>query len=99
MRRTPLPEGLYCPNPECALFGQEDGHQLDRHTYYGPHRTIQYLCRACGKTFSETMKADIEGAEAVGIPGVLVRNHSTKAKYNVHTLTDLVDLLGDIRGS
>jgi len=45
------------------------------------------------------MKADIEGAEAVGIPGVLVRNHSTKAKYNVHTLTDLVDLLGDIRGS
>lgn len=47
----------------------------------------------------DSLKADIEGAEAEGIPGVLVRNHSTKAKYNVDTLTDLVDLLEEIAGS
>jgi len=50
----PLPEGLYCPNPECSSFGQEEDCQLERHAYYGPNRTTQYLCRACGKTFSET---------------------------------------------
>lgn len=49
-----LPDGLYCPNPECPRFGQEEGCQLERHAYYGPNRTTQYLCRACGKTFSET---------------------------------------------
>lgn len=54
MRQKPRPDGLYCPNPECALFGIEEGCQLDRHAYYGPDRTPQYLCRACGKTFSET---------------------------------------------
>ena len=54
MKREPLPEGLYCPNPECSVFGQEEGRQLERHAYYGPDRTTQYLCRACGKTFSET---------------------------------------------
>ena len=54
MRQTALPEGLYCPNPDCPLFGQEADSQLDRHSYYGPNRTTQYLCRACGKTFSET---------------------------------------------
>jgi transposase-like protein len=54
MRQTPLPAGLYCPNPACALFGQETDNQLDRHAYYGPHRTTQYLCRACSQTFAET---------------------------------------------
>lgn len=54
MRQKPRPDGLYCPNPECALFGSADGSQLDRHSYYGADRTVQYLCRACGKTFSET---------------------------------------------
>lgn len=54
MRQKPLPEGLYCPNPACPLFGQTEAHQLDRHAYYGPHRTTQYLCRTCGQTFSET---------------------------------------------
>lgn len=54
MRRKPRPEGLYCPNPQCTLFGKEEGCQLERHAYYGPARTPQYLCRACGKTFSET---------------------------------------------
>ena len=54
MKREPLPEGLYCPNPECPVFGQEEGRQLERHAYYGPGRATQYLCRACGKTFSET---------------------------------------------
>ena len=54
MKREPLPEGLYCPNPECPVFGQEEGRQLERHAYYGPGRTTQYLCRGCGKTFSET---------------------------------------------
>jgi transposase-like protein len=54
MRPKPRPDGLYCPNPDCALFGKEEEGQLDRHAYYGPERTTQYLCRACGKTFSET---------------------------------------------
>ena len=54
MRQKPRPDGLYCPNPDCVLFGREEGCQLDRHSYYGESRTIQYLCRACGKTFSET---------------------------------------------
>jgi transposase-like protein len=54
MRLRPRPDGLYCPNPDCVLFGKEEGGQLERHTYYGPERTTQYLCRACGKTFSET---------------------------------------------
>ncbi|MBI2506153.1 MAG: IS1 family transposase [Candidatus Latescibacteria bacterium] len=54
MRRTPWPDGLYCPNPACPRFGQEEGRQLERHSYYGLHHTTQYLCRACGKTFTET---------------------------------------------
>ena len=57
MRRTqPLPEGLYCPNPACRLFGQGEGEgcQLERHAYYGPDRKALYLCRGCRKTFSET---------------------------------------------
>lgn len=54
MRREPLPDGLYCPNPDCSIFGQEEGRQLERHAYYGQNRTTLYLCRVCGKTFSET---------------------------------------------
>jgi len=54
MRQRPLPDGLYCPNPSCSVFGQEAENQLDRHTYYGPDRTIQYRCRVCGQTFSQT---------------------------------------------
>jgi len=54
LRREPLPEGLYCPNPACPLFGREEGRRLERHSYYGANRTTQYLCRACGKTFAET---------------------------------------------
>lgn len=54
MRQKPRPDGLYCPNPDCALFGIAEGCQLDRHAYYGSDRRPQYLCRACGKTFSET---------------------------------------------
>ena len=54
MKRVPLPKGLYCPNPDCSVFGQEEGQALERHAYYGPGRTTQYLCRVCGKTFSET---------------------------------------------
>lgn len=54
MKRKPLPDGLYCPHATCSLFGQVEGHTLERHTYYGAHRTTQYLCRACGKTFAET---------------------------------------------
>ena len=54
MKRTaPLPEGLYCPNPTCPQFGQADDHQLERHAYYGSKRRAIYLCRACGKTFSQ----------------------------------------------
>ena len=49
-----LPEGLYCPNPECALFGQLEECKLERHAYYGADRKTIYLCRACRKTFSET---------------------------------------------
>ena len=55
MRRTePLPEGLYCPNSNCALFGQVEVCQLERHAYYGADRKTLYRCRSCGKTFSET---------------------------------------------
>ena len=55
MRRTqPLPEGLYCPHSECALFGQVEACQLERHAYYGADRKALYRCRSCGKTFSET---------------------------------------------
>jgi len=54
MRQKPRPDGLYCPNPACARFGREENCQLERHAYYGPDRSVQYLCRACGKTFSET---------------------------------------------
>ncbi len=54
MSRKPLPDGLYCPNPDCARFGQEEGRQLERHCYYGSRPSTQYLCRACGKTFAET---------------------------------------------
>ena len=53
-RQTPLPEGLYCPHPACAQFGQVEAHQLERHAYYGADRKAIYLCRACRKTFSET---------------------------------------------
>lgn len=49
-----LPEGLYCPNPRCSLFGQVEACRLERHAYYGSDRKVIYLCRACGKTFSET---------------------------------------------
>lgn len=52
--RKPFPDGLYCPNPSCPRFGQVEGRQLERHTYYGDRPTTQYLCRACGKTFTET---------------------------------------------
>lgn len=50
------PEGLYCPNPECALFGRVAGAgaRLERHAYYGPDRRAVFLCRECGRTFSET---------------------------------------------
>lgn len=54
MVHPPLPDGLYCPNPGCPRFGQEEGRQLERHGYYGARPTTQYLCRACGKTFTET---------------------------------------------
>ena len=50
----PLPEGLYCPNPACALFGRVTGTRLERHAYYGADRRVIYLCRECRKTFSET---------------------------------------------
>jgi transposase-like protein len=50
----PLPEGLYCPNPECVLFGQVEACKLERHAYYGADRKVLYLCRGCRKTFSET---------------------------------------------
>ena len=51
-RQTPLPEGLYCPNPACSLFGQVAQQPLERHAYYGAERQVIYLCRACRKTFS-----------------------------------------------
>lgn len=54
MKRQPFPDNLYCPTPECPLFGQVEKRQLERHAYCGPQRTVHYLCRACGKTFSET---------------------------------------------
>ena len=54
MKRQPLPDDVYCPNPDCALFGQVEARQLERHAYCGPQRTVHYLCRTCGKTFSET---------------------------------------------
>ncbi len=54
MKRHPLPDDVYCPNPDCALFGQVETRQLERHAYCGRQRTVHYLCRACGKTFSET---------------------------------------------
>jgi transposase-like protein len=49
-----VPEGLYCPNPKCGLFGREVGARLERHAYYGADRRVIYLCRECGQTFSET---------------------------------------------
>jgi transposase-like protein len=49
----PFPEGLYCPNTKCALFGREIGARLERHAYYGTDRRVIYLCRECGQTFSE----------------------------------------------
>ena len=49
----PLPEGLYCPNPACALFGRVTGARLERHAYYGADRRVLYLCRECRGTFSE----------------------------------------------
>lgn len=52
--RVPLPEGLYCPNPDCTLFGHVEDCKLERHAYYGEDRKVIYLCRACGKTFSQT---------------------------------------------
>ena len=54
MHQKPRPDGLYCPNPDCPLFGQVETSQLERHAYYGRKRVPQYLCRGCGKTFSET---------------------------------------------
>ena len=54
MHQKPRPDGLYCPNPDCSLFGQVETSQLERHAYYGRQRVPQYLCRACRKTFSET---------------------------------------------
>ena len=33
-RNQPLPEGLYCPNWECSLFGQVEACKLERHAYY-----------------------------------------------------------------
>jgi transposase-like protein len=54
MERHPLPDDVYCANPDCALFGQVATRQLERHAYCGPQRTVHYLCRACGKTFTET---------------------------------------------
>lgn len=52
--RKPLSSDLYCPNPACSLFGQVEGRKLERHAYYGAHRTTIYLCRSCAKTFSDT---------------------------------------------
>ena len=49
----PLPEGLYCPNSKCALFGRVTGGRLERHAYYGADRRVIYLCRECRQTFSE----------------------------------------------
>jgi transposase-like protein len=49
----PFPEGLYCPNAQCALFGRQVGARLERHSYYGCDRRVMYLCRECGQTFSE----------------------------------------------
>ena len=63
MKRTQrLPDGLYCPNSACALFGQEEG-QLERHAYYGAERKVIYLCRACRKTFSETRETFFFGLQ------------------------------------
>ena len=39
-RNQPLPEGLYCPNWECSLFGQVEACKLERHAYYGPDRKV-----------------------------------------------------------
>ena len=36
MKREPLPEGLYCPNLECPVFGQEEGRQLEWHPCLHP---------------------------------------------------------------
>ena len=47
--RVPLPEGLYCPNPDCTLFGHVEDCKLERHAYYGEDRKVIYLCRACGR--------------------------------------------------
>ena len=49
----PLPEGLYCPNSACALFGRVTGARLERHAYYDADRRVLYLCRECRQTFSE----------------------------------------------
>jgi len=49
----PFPEGLYCPNPDCALFGRVNGARLERHAYYGQDRRVLYLCRKCRGPFSE----------------------------------------------
>lgn len=50
----PLPEGIYCPHSDCALFGRVAQARLERHAYYGADRRVIYLCRECGKTFCET---------------------------------------------
>ena len=31
MERRPLPDDVYCPNPDCVHFGQVETRQLERH--------------------------------------------------------------------
>jgi transposase-like protein len=59
----PLPEGLYCPNPDCALFGWVSGAQLERHIYCGADRRVLYLCRECRQTFSENQGTFFSGLQ------------------------------------
>jgi transposase-like protein len=54
MKRRPLPQGLYCPNPDCRLFGQVEKRRLERKGYHGSQRIAEYRCQHCGRCFSET---------------------------------------------
>ena len=48
-------EGLFCPNEGCRMYGRVGAGNIWGHGRYGRNlEKGRYLCKVCGRTFSET---------------------------------------------
>jgi len=58
--------GVFCPNEKCPLYRISDGGNIVKFGEYPSKRggRARYLCRACGKTFSERASSKFYGLHA-----------------------------------